>query len=541
MSELNNVARASVRGYFFLFLGMTSSTIIMALSTIIVARLLGPEDYGLFTIILVVPSLFVAFTDLGISPAIIKFSSHFHMEGKDRKAANLIKTGIFFKLLFTLIISLSLFIVSEEIATYILNRPGTGNLIRITLLSLLGQAVLSSVNSAFISLDKTEKSSILMNIHAIIKAVASPLLIIIGLGIAGAIIGQGLGLFFAATSGAAILLLRTCPRLRKNSMESENITLPQGLKMMISYGAPLYLSSIMVSASTQIQSVILALFTSNINIGNYRTAQNFTILMTLLASPIATILFPAFSKLNIEKDRSSLEKMFKLSVKYTSLIIIPVSIALALLSKNVVYILYGSKYQTAPSYLSLYMLIYLYTALGKNVIRPLFNSQGDTKTTFKINLINLAISIPLALILIPTQGVPGIIISILISRLSSTIYGLNQVRRIYHINIEWISSLKILIASFFSAIPVYILLKLPLITNPVESLVFGGTLYIIFILVLAPILGAINKEDIKNIEELTKELTLIYPIIRYILCVEKKALELNIRPFYSRARKNVDN
>jgi len=51
--------------------------------------------------------------------------------------------------------------------------------------------------------------------------------------------------------------------------------------------------------------------------------------------------------------------------------------------------------------------------------------------------------------------------------------------------------------------------------------------YIVSILVFAPILGAINEEDIENLEDLLNELPLIYPIIRYILRVEKKILDIN--------------
>jgi len=55
LKELNDVARASVHGGFFLFIGITSSTIIMALTSVLVARLLGPEDYGLYTVIMISP------------------------------------------------------------------------------------------------------------------------------------------------------------------------------------------------------------------------------------------------------------------------------------------------------------------------------------------------------------------------------------------------------------------------------------------------------------------------------------------------------
>jgi len=524
------VARDSIRGSFFLFLGMTSNRIILALTSVFVARLLGPKDYGLYTVILVVPSFLIAFSDLGISPAITNFSARLHIEGNDRKVAYLIKTGILFKLIFTTTISICLLFISEGIATHIINRPGLGYLIRITIIYLLGGAILESVNSAFISLDKTEKSSILMNIRAIIKAVASILLIIFGLGVTGAIIGTGLGVLFTAASGAIILLFFTCHELENNSEQSENFNLSQGLKELLYFGAPLYLSALIVGFQVQIRGVMLAFLTSDFSIGNYRTALNLTEIIVLFASPIMRSLFPAFSKLNIKKDRNYIEKMFKLSVKYTSLAIIPVSIAIAILSKNLVYILYGLQYQTAPTYLSFYMITFLCTAIGMYVIEALFNGQGETGTTLKINLLNLAISIPLALILIPLYDVLGLISSILASQLVSTCYGLYQVYRKYQISIEYFSSLKIAVTSLLSVLPLYILLKLEYFSNTIQNIALGGTLYVMSFLLLAPMLGAINNEDIDNFEKFFNELPIIYPVLRYILILERKVIKLNIIP-----------
>lgn len=91
-----------------------------------------------------------------------------------------------------------------------------------------------------------------MILRAIIKALASPLLII-SLGVAGALIGTGVAFVFTAATGAAILLFRTCPRLKIHGIESENINFAQGVKMMIPYGSPLYLSALIGNIQVQVQ------------------------------------------------------------------------------------------------------------------------------------------------------------------------------------------------------------------------------------------------------------------------------------------------
>ena len=536
MNDLNDIARASVRGGLILFLGNTLSHIIFALTSIIVARLLGPEDYGLYSVILIVPSFLVTLSGLGISPALLRFTANFQKEGEKRKTANIIKVGTIFQLISSIIISLFFFLVSKEIAIHILNRPGIDLLLRITPLYIIGQVVLYSVSSTFIGLDEAEKSSFLMNTRAVIKSLASLLFIILGLGVTGAVIGTGLGSLFAATIGVAILLLRTYPKLKEKGVQSENINFPQELEMMISYGAPLYLSYLIESLRVQLLSILLTLFMSNIDIGNYKIATNFSTFITVFASSISISLFSAFSKLNVEKDRNSIEKMFKLSVKYTSLIIIPASIAISLLSKNIVDSLYGSQYQTSPGYLSLYILGFLCTSLGEFVIRPLFNGQGDTRTTLKVNSLNTVSSISLASILIPKHGVPGLIASVLISKLISNSYGLYQIKRMYRISLEWTSAMKILTASLSSFLLSYFLVKLTPITNPIYILTLGGTVYLTSFIAFAPIFGAVNEKDLENLENLTHELPIVNHITRYILRLEKKILELNFASFDTRVK-----
>jgi len=521
LSKLDDVARASAKSSFYLFLGQTSSTVIMAVASILVARLLGPDNYGLYNVVLIVPLFLIPFSDLGVSPALTRFTAKLRSEGKERKASSLIKTGITFKLLLSLILSTVLFLLSDGIAN-VLKRPDATLLIRLCSLYLLGQAVLDTLYSIYIGLDKAEKCGFLMNIQAITKAVSSLLLILLGLGVIGATLGAGLGLLAASGIGMSLLLLRTTPALHQNS-HSHNINFSQGLRVMVSYGKPLYVSALLLSCLSQYRNFILAISTSNVEIGNYSTAQNFSSLIVLLTAPIAASLFLAFSKLTLEEERESVEKMFRLSIKYTSLLVIPASLALTSLSQQFVYTLYGNQFGLAPDYLAFSALLFLSAGMGTLVLENFFNGQGDTKATLRIRLVNIIPSLPLVPILTILYGVPGLIASILVTSVLSAIYGLHVAHQRYGVSVDWISSLRIGVASIFSAILVYTFLRLSPLSTPIYQLAAGGSLYLFAFLVLAPLLGAMKKEDIENLDGLTKELP-IYPIAKWILNLENRIL-----------------
>jgi len=526
-TELSDIAKASARGGLFLFLGNASSTIIMAFASILIARLLGPENYGLYAVAMIAPTFLIALSDLGISKALIRFSARFCSEGEGRKVVGLIKAGIIFKFIFLLLLSLVMFLLSDSIAIWVLQRPGIGLLIRFASIYLVGEAIFTTLNSVFIGLDETKNTSLLMNIQAVTKAVASPLLIILGMGAIGAILGAGLSFLLAAVIGVGVLFLRIFPNLYGRN-HGENVDFFQGMRLMVSYGMPLYLSAIIFSFLGQFQSFVLVLFVSNTEIGNYNVAMHFSVLVTLITFPIVMSLFPAFSKLSIRKDRDMVEKMFKLSVKYISLLVIPASFAVAVLSTEIVGTLYGSQYGLAPGYLALYILGFLCAGLGMFVVGSFFNGQGDTWATFRVNLINLGLSMPLAFIMVFFYGVRGLIVSLLASQFLSTIYGLFLARKKYEVTIDWASSLRTGAASLASTALVYTFITYAPIPIPAFKLAAGGFLYLASFLVFAPLLRVIRKVDIENLDELLQALGPMYPIARRILNVEEKILALHV-------------
>ncbi|MGQ9468430.1 MAG: oligosaccharide flippase family protein [Nitrososphaerales archaeon] len=91
-NKLIEIAEDSARGGFFLFTGNALSLIILAIGSIIVARLLGPENYGLLALSLVVPSILAGFIDFGMTHALIRYSAKFRAEGKISLAASILKS-----------------------------------------------------------------------------------------------------------------------------------------------------------------------------------------------------------------------------------------------------------------------------------------------------------------------------------------------------------------------------------------------------------------------------------------------------------------
>jgi len=79
---------------------------------------------------------------------------------------------------------------------------------------------------------------------------------------------------------------------------------------MLKYGLPLSISAILGGSLTQFYNFLIAIYCTDIMIGNYQVALGFAALITFFSTPIATVLFPAFSKLNAQKETETLRNVF---------------------------------------------------------------------------------------------------------------------------------------------------------------------------------------------------------------------------------------
>ena len=80
MTRATEMARVSAKGGFNILWGLLASTIISAVGSIIIANLLGPDNYGLYAIALTAPNLISIFRDWGITNALIKYSAQYKAE-----------------------------------------------------------------------------------------------------------------------------------------------------------------------------------------------------------------------------------------------------------------------------------------------------------------------------------------------------------------------------------------------------------------------------------------------------------------------------
>jgi O-antigen/teichoic acid export membrane protein len=333
--------------------------------------------------------------------------------------------------------------------------------------------------------------------QAVLKGTLGPTLVFIGLGITGAISGFVLALAAAGATGAAILFTR---HARSSSRTPDSASME--IRTLLVYGLPLYLATVVTVFLTQYQNIVLAHFATNVEVGNFGATWNFNTFMQILAYPITTAMFPMFAKMDPRSQSGEIARGFLLAVKYTSLLMIPASVAVMLFSRNLIYLTYGSGYAFAPQYLILLSALYLLTAISYLVLGSFLNGVADTKTVVRMSALTLAIYLPLGPALASLWGPYGLLVAYVLANAASTIYGLRRASMRYNAHPDLRASGRVLLAAFLAAVPTVALIQLDGAGVGAVNLIVGGILYLAVYLHLVPTLGAVDKQDILNLRTL---------------------------------------
>lgn len=521
MSKIGDIAKVSVKGSYHLLWGLVISTLISSVGAIFIARLLGSDLYGLYTVVLTAPAMLTMFRDWGINQAIVRFTAQYRAENRLDEIRNIYISGIFFETVLGLTLSLISFVFAEPLA-HLLNRPIISPFIQLMSISIFAGGLVCVATAAFTGYERMEFNSVMLICQSICKTLLIIILVIAGLGTAGAALGYTAGILIGGIVGITLLsvIYRKLPKPYANNLEIKAY-----LSAMLTYCLPLSAANIITGLLPQFYTFLLPIYytTDNVPIGNYGVAMNFIVLITFFATPVITMTFPAFSKLNVAEDQESLRNIFQFSIKYASLLVVPVTILVMSLAQPAIETLFGNTYDTAALYLTLLGITYLYTAIGNLSLNSFLNGQDQTRYVLKMALLTGAIGFSIGYILIRNFGVLGLIATMLTAGLPSLLIGLRYVSKKYGIALDWLSSAKILVASMITGVLNYLLV----VTLPFASwirLIIG---VIFFVLVVIPLLlftRSVSRSDIDNLRLMSGSLGVMGRIIDKVLFFMEKLM-----------------
>jgi O-antigen/teichoic acid export membrane protein len=385
------------------------------LSSIIVARVLGPEDRGLYSYILVILSFVLPIFTLGIGAGFTFYISNGKYKLSDVFFTVLI-FGFFTGVLLSIIIA----------ALWYFNLLGeTGKLISTLQIGLISSSlILTTINFFIGRLMFGEGMFKLQNYLSVIIGFVSPLLMMILVGYFNFGVNGALVTYFFVQVLSLIWLTYS---VIKNFYCSKAIKI-SFLQESVHYGFKGWIGDVALRANVRLDQIILGSVASASNLGIYSIAVLLAELIWIVPDSIGPILF---NKLAINtSDNTRIDLVYKISrlLLGTGLLL---SICLIIFTKFIILPFgYGKEY--IGSFIPLLIILpgSIFYIIAK-VITKLFSGSGDIGLTSRSQLYGSIISVTFFFILIPSFDIIGAAIASTLGYISVSLFCLYYFQKNY--------------------------------------------------------------------------------------------------------------
>ena len=378
--------------------------------TIIIARLLMPELFGLYSLALTTIGLFAIISDLGISSTLIRFFSKELAKNKPNTWGyydHLLKI----KFLLTFFASLILILSSYWIASIYYDKPIFYALLAGGLYIFI-TSFLSFFESIYQSFNNFKKSLMRESIFQVLRLIIIPLIIIFSLKFSENILLLNilLGLSFCYLIALIFLFIKR-PILSGKNLNKEQ------KKQVNKFILPLTAIALSGVFFVSIDKIMLGHFVSAEFIGYYAAA--FSLIGAVMGFlSFSGALFPIFSRLGGEKLEKGLRKSVKM-ILLASFIIILITL---IFSPLIIKIIYGTQYSLSTNLLRLLAILIIsepLAAIYSNYYVAIGKTGKMVKLLILAALLNIILNYVLIIALLPRgnlAAVFGAVIATLISR-----------------------------------------------------------------------------------------------------------------------------
>ncbi len=367
---MKNLGKKSKIGLLWDLSGSLLKQLIFLVVTIILARILGPKEYGLIAMALVFIHIAHVFTDAGFTSGLIQ----------QKNTKDIALSSIFYiNLVISILLSILIILLAPFIADFYEEPRLVDVLIYLSIVPPI--AALGRVQSTILTKVIDFKS---LTIRGVISSIVSG-----GLGILAALNDYGVySLVIQQISGVAIstILLwyatKWRPKLEFSMFE---------VKRLFSYSSYVFLDVILRQTFNKIDTVFIGKVFSPVILGFYSRAETLkSQVQSYTTQSLSKVIFPVLSTLQ-DNDEGFLYTYLKVFKIITGLIVFIVA-PLYFLSHFIIMLLLGPKWEQSVIIFQL-LILTLITTPQINVMGKAILAKGHSKLKFHIGLIQRLIKL----------------------------------------------------------------------------------------------------------------------------------------------------
>ena len=382
---------------FLSFSGMSLGSVFRYMFSIIMARFLGAQMLGLYSLGNAITRIAEILALLGLDNGVLRFVSR-DTEDKvnvDRSIYTSLKIG----LISSILIAVLLFLSAEKIVNEILNEDSfLITVIKVFAISL-PFTVLTLISSFATQAFKILKYKIFVN------QIVNPLTLLIAFVTSYFLLGIELSILLPTVVSSIIGLIFILKFLTNfSSISLSKIIGTTVDKDILKFSVPLMFVSAIGIIMHWIDIIMLGILSNATEVGMYHPIERTAGLVRMILFAFAGIFAPIFSEHYFKKNKNGMKDSYQSSSKYILAFSLPIFIFLFIFSEPMLLV-FGTEFQNYFALKVLLLGIFIQTIFG------LGSSTLTMSGYTKFNLLNVSIALVLNIIsnsiLIPLYGLTG--------------------------------------------------------------------------------------------------------------------------------------
>lgn len=399
--------------------GNIFNALVILFLNIFISRVIGPSNFGLFSVAL---TFYLACFDIfgfGIEQGIVRFVSLHEGKGEQGQSSKYIRLAFKIRFLTCLLMILLAVVAPEPLAVKVFNNQKFTSLFTVVFLGQSVALLMSLVVSIFQAYQKFIAFSLLYGITGLLR-----LLLTIGLVVLNLVNLESLLAVFVFSP--AVTFLVGFYFLPKQFISSRDT--PDTFKNLFNFSKWIILWGITSTIHTKLDIFMIVRFLGDYATGIYSAASRLTLGIIWINSSIVQVLTPKYTR---SQSNQELTHLIKKGFMGIGPIIIAMAIAI-FLSPIIIPLIYGQAYIEAVTILKLLLIAMIFFMLSTPCMVSL-TALGKSNAIGIISLFQVPLVFFGNLLLIPALGIRGAAITSIISNFFvffvSAIYVYN---RTYH-------------------------------------------------------------------------------------------------------------
>jgi O-antigen/teichoic acid export membrane protein len=378
--------------------GMAAQAIGM-FGQILMARLLGAAEFGLYSVGWTLVRLLSTVTTLGLESGVTYFGARY-LRFSPARLKGVVLESIAFTGLCGTTIAATLYLAAPAIAQHIFHKPEVSVVIRAfaPAFPLYGVLIVAAaVTRLSHRMQYVMYSGVALTGTALIFFCISFML---GFGLKGAVFSTvgGIGI---ATLVAGCFARSLFPQAFAKGVRSKWV----GQELM-AYSFPLVLSGLAGAGLTFADRLFVASFCTSADMGVYQAASQVAIVFSIAHGAFDNIFAPMVADLHARGEKTRLAELYKVSTKWGLCAGIPIFLVIFFARREVVELAYGSPYIRATTPLLILSVgrIFMMTTSASG---PMLLMTGGQKLYVALPLLVVPIDLLLNYLLVPSYGLAG--------------------------------------------------------------------------------------------------------------------------------------